>query len=315
MIDMIENSSRDNEWLHLLFICQSSHLTRRMNSINNRRAQNRHDVHDLRTIANFLIDEVDESFGFGFRGSLLARLVVGALHMSNDGAETCEIARRAIDLRKTEYRSSMLPMESAAIIRGLLRIQNVTDAFDVLNDELSLPLEGTPIDSPENMDRLKHRAYSMSSIASRHFYEGEPNCAVKACKMMTKLGPYIHQSGLTAEDLNMPWARIIQGAAQCESARRDGTVQCDSTIELPCNLVYSVLTAMNAFPSKNDDETYEALSNALVRRTLFITGAVSMEGCPEEGRGEAVFIGRSNVGKSSLVNMVCRDEDNFIIYH
>jgi GTP-binding protein EngB required for normal cell division len=40
-----------------------------------------------------------------------------------------------------------------------------------------------------------------------------------------------------------------------------------------------------------------------------------MEGCPEEGRGEAVFIGRSNVGKSSLVNMVCRDEDNFIIYH
>jgi hypothetical protein len=258
----------------------------------------------MRIIANFLIDEVDETFGFGFRGSLLARLSVGALHMSNDGAETCEIARRAIEVRKTEYRSSMLPMESAAIIRGLLRIHNVTDAFDVLNDELSLPLVGTDMDSSESRDRLKHRAYSLSSIASRHFYEGEPNCAVKACKMMTQMAPQVILSGLTAEDLNMPWSRIIQGAAQCESGRRDGSVQCDATIELPCNLVYSVLTAMNAFPSNNDDETYEALSNALVRRTNFITGAVDMEGCPEADRGEAVFIGRSNVGKSSLVNMV-----------
>lgn len=256
-------------------------------------------------IANFLIDEVDESFGFGFRGSLLARLTVAALHMSNDGAETCEIARRAINLRRTEYRSSMLPMESAAIIRGLLRIHNVTDAFDILDDELSLPMEGASLQTPESQDKLKYRAYSLSSIASRHFFECEPNCAVRACSMLTKLGPTICGSDLTAEDLNMPWARIIHGAAQCESSRRDGSVKCDSTIELPCNLVYSVLNAMNSFPSNNDDETYEALSNALVRRTLFITGAVSIEGCPDEDRGEAVFIGRSNVGKSSLVNMVC----------
>ena len=62
------------------------------------------------------MDEVDESFGFGFRGSLLARLAVAALHMSNEGAATCEIAARAIEIRKTEYKSSMLPMESSAII-------------------------------------------------------------------------------------------------------------------------------------------------------------------------------------------------------
>ncbi|EEC47349.1 predicted protein, partial [Phaeodactylum tricornutum CCAP 1055/1] len=41
-----------------------------------------------------------------------------------------------------------------------------------------------------------------------------------------------------------------------------------------------------------------------VRRVIFVTGAVTMEGCPPSDRGEAVFIGRSNVGKSSLVNMV-----------
>ena len=61
---------------------------------------------------------------------------------------------------------------------------------------------------------------------------------------------------------------------------------------------------MSAFPPENKDATFEALCNALVRRTVFVTGAVDMKGCPEADRGEAAFIGRSNVGKSSLVNMV-----------
>ncbi|EED91354.1 predicted protein, partial [Thalassiosira pseudonana CCMP1335] len=61
---------------------------------------------------------------------------------------------------------------------------------------------------------------------------------------------------------------------------------------------------MIAFPSENKDGTFEALCNALVRRTVFVTGAVGMDGCPEADRGEVAFIGRSNVGKSSLVNML-----------
>lgn len=36
-----------------------------------------------------------------------------------------------------------------------------------------------------------------------------------------------------------------------------------------------------------------------------MTGAIDMASCPEsDGRGEAVFIGRSNAGKSSLINML-----------
>jgi ribosome biogenesis GTP-binding protein YsxC/EngB len=129
--------------------------------------------------------------------------------------------------------------------------------------------------------------------------------AIKACKLLAELGPMIRLAGLTAEDLTMPWARIILGAAQCESGRRDGSIKVsDENIELPVNLVYAVLNAMTTFPSDNDDKTYENLSNALVRRTCFITGATSMSRCPEADRGEVIFIGRSNVGKSSLVNMV-----------
>ena len=93
----------------------------------------------MKIVSKFLIEEVEEGFAYGYRGSLLARLAVAALHM-----ESNDIARRAIMVRKLEHRCSMMPMESAAIIRGLLRVHNVTDAFEVLNDELSLPLKVSP---------------------------------------------------------------------------------------------------------------------------------------------------------------------------
>jgi len=102
-----------------------------------KRAQNLHDVHDIRNIERFLLEEVDESFAFGYRGSLLARLAVAALHMN---PPQHILARRAMDARLIHHRDSILPMESAAIIRGLLRVHNVTDALLVLEDELSIPL-------------------------------------------------------------------------------------------------------------------------------------------------------------------------------
>lgn len=125
--------------------------------------------------------------------------------------------------------------------------------------------------------------------------------------MLSELGPLIRQAKLSSEALNMPWLRIIQGAGHCETARRAGSLKLreeDANVELPCNVVYAVLNAMSTFPSENDDLVFEAISNALVRRVLFVTGAIDMSGCPPADRGEAVFIGRSNVGKSSLVNMV-----------
>ena len=131
--------------------------------------------------------------------------------------------------------------------------------------------------------------------------------AVSACAMLSELGPLVRRAGLTSETLDMPWLRLIQGAAKCETARRTGTIKVEAEekdIDLPCNVVYSVLNAMTTFPSDNDDLVYEAISNSLVRRVLFITGAVDMNGCPPADRGEAAFVGRSNVGKSSLVNMV-----------
>ena len=41
-----------------------------------------------------------------------------------------------------------------------------------------------------------------------------------------------------------------------------------------------------------------------IREATFVTGAVSMAGMPADGLSEVAFVGRSNVGKSSLINML-----------
>jgi len=170
----------------------------------------------------------------------------------------------------------------------------------------------------EARDKLIHRARSIASIASRHFYEMEPTQGIQAVMKLKDMGRLIIASGLTADMVGVPWDRLVKGAALCEKERRDG--KWDDVDESdkgdddndaaedpsiwPCNIVYTVLDAMISFPSENKDVTFEALCNALVRRTVFVTGAVDMDGCPDADRGEVAFIGRSNVGKSSLVNMV-----------
>mmetsp|Transcript_45627 Transcript_45627/g.111061 ORF Transcript_45627/g.111061 Transcript_45627/m.111061 type:complete len:555 (+) Transcript_45627:36-1700(+) len=67
--------------------------------------------------------------------------------------------------------------------------------------------------------------------------------------------------------------------------------------------VFVVLDAMHAAEIQPDAETFEFIANAAVRQVEFVTGAVSMETLPEP-MPEACFAGRSNVGKSSLVNML-----------
>mmetsp|Transcript_3806 Transcript_3806/g.6352 ORF Transcript_3806/g.6352 Transcript_3806/m.6352 type:complete len:726 (-) Transcript_3806:100-2277(-) len=338
------NSNNNNIQLHQLHSQRVSKLDEKTTADDVvkaiKRAQNLHDEHDVVEIAHFLLEEVDQSFAYGYRGSLLSRLAVASLHLQN-----YDIAKRCIIERRISHRSSMLPLESAAIVRGLLRCHRTEEAWEVLEDELSLPLEGSVQweNSDENStqkkndlngddellhledesirrrlaarDKLIHRARSISSIASRHFYEMEPTEGIKAVGKLKEMGGVVNEAGLTADDLGIPWDRLVKGAASCESKRRDG--KWDNAVEgedaassaeipssWPCNIVYAVLDAMIAFPSENKDVTFEALCNALVRRTVFVTGAVDMEGCPEADRGEVAFIGRSNVGKSSLVNML-----------
>lgn len=69
--------------------------------------------------------------------------------------------------------------------------------------------------------------------------------------------------------------------------------------------VFAVVDSMNAAGVCPNNETFEFLANSTVRQVEFVTGAVSMETLPPPVGAEVAFVGRSNVGKSSLVNMIC----------
>jgi GTP-binding protein len=45
-----------------------------------------------------------------------------------------------------------------------------------------------------------------------------------------------------------------------------------------------------------------------IKRAEYITSSPSYEKCPAPNKPEYAFIGRSNVGKSSLINMLCNNE-------
>mmetsp|Transcript_128071 Transcript_128071/g.370678 ORF Transcript_128071/g.370678 Transcript_128071/m.370678 type:complete len:368 (+) Transcript_128071:33-1136(+) len=175
-----------------------------------KRAQNLHDVHDLATIGAFLMDQCDEHWGFGYRGSLLSRLAVAALH-----CRETDLAMRAIQTRRIYERPSMLPYESAAIVRGLMRVDMVEEGWEVLQDELRLPMPGTNLQSDASREILKHRARALSSIASRHFYNGEPYVAAQALSELGSLGEFIEKSGLDSEEIDIPWARLVTAASKC----------------------------------------------------------------------------------------------------
>lgn len=47
----------------------------------------------------------------------------------------------------------------------------------------------------------------------------------------------------------------------------------------------------------------------IINSARFVISSPSVDKCPPEQRHEFAFIGRSNVGKSSLINMLCRRKD------
>ena len=208
----------------------------------------------MATIAAFLIDECDEHWGYGFRGSLLSRLAVAALHTNE-----FETAKRAIETRHVYERPSMEPYESAAIVRGLMRIQRVEEGWEVLEDELRLPLDGTAMDSPHNKELLKHRARSLASIASRHFYSCEPYVAAKALTKLGELGYLIDDSHMKGGDLDMPWARLVNAASACKKQMKSSPPpkfqHKGSSVDLPDDLSDLVWNAMLEFPCPGNEET------------------------------------------------------------
>lgn len=66
--------------------------------------------------------------------------------------------------------------------------------------------------------------------------------------------------------------------------------------------IVKVLVQMNGL---HNQEAIQYVTNYFLRNITFLMGAVSLEKAPPATCPEVCFIGRSNVGKSSLINMIC----------
>lgn len=50
------------------------------------------------------------------------------------------------------------------------------------------------------------------------------------------------------------------------------------------------------------------LCKMIITKAAYVISSPTVEGCPKPDRPEFAFIGRSNVGKSSLINMICNNQ-------
>lgn len=75
--------------------------------------------------------------------------------------------------------------------------------------------------------------------------------------------------------------------------------------EADTKTIITVLSALLSDDYLQDYESCQLIAGHYLRQLDFVKGAVSMETLPVADRPEMAFIGRSNVGKSSLINMLC----------
>ncbi|KAJ1430208.1 hypothetical protein B484DRAFT_396034 [Ochromonadaceae sp. CCMP2298] len=68
--------------------------------------------------------------------------------------------------------------------------------------------------------------------------------------------------------------------------------------------IHRAIFALLAVRGLDDNDSIQLITNSYLRSVDFVKGAVSLATLPEPDVPEVAFIGRSNVGKSSLINMI-----------
>eukprot|EP00934_Nitzschia_sp_Nitz4_P004213 Nitzschia sp. Nitz4//scaffold70_size99833//67444//69394//NITZ4_004602-RA/size99833-snap-gene-0.135-mRNA-1//1//CDS//3329557156//4203//frame0 len=273
-------------------------------------AETKTGIPELKSFRRFLSNntEWESNYTQTELASLYTRAAVASLGLGN-----LPIVRWSLQKRESFVSpQAQFPKDSYDLVRALAKAGNLTEAWAVLDEELPVPSQNVSVTELDVKTRLKYRVKSLVSIISEYFSHDAHALAVDSCQKLAVLGPLVRQTDEPPSYWGVPWLRLVKAAAKGETLRRTGVKKDEEekepevkgSTEMPCNMIYTVLNAMCTFPPNNDDLVYEAVSTALVRRVEFVKGAVTLEGCPKADRGEAAFIGRSNVGKSSLVNMI-----------
>ncbi|CAM9202755.1 unnamed protein product [Chrysoparadoxa australica] len=184
-----------------------------------------------------------------------------------DGGEDCE----------SWLRSN--PAEASGLVRACCKANDPTLGQQILEmSALKVPAKGEDQDAFRE-DHASFAASVYPNLCTAWLRDNNVAAAYAVLEDMAR-----GKLGISTESAN----RLIQSLHK----RRD------------LKGVFAVLDVMAAGKVEANDQTYEFVANAAVGKVDFVTGAVSMETLPTRWMPEAAFIGRSNVGKSSLINML-----------
>ncbi|KAI0559570.1 50S ribosome-binding GTPase [Gracilaria domingensis] len=197
------------------------------------------------------------------------------------------IRRRAQESRPHSLASD-IPLTTTMLrmtLRDDLKRKERTSAFEDIFDDLKADCAGVVKEPEDHHQRMRKIITVLLSTLQTFLEKGQTQLASELVE-------------------------VTRGVASCgERAAVDPRVF-NTTIRLLgknklLNNVFDILDMMRMTRVQPDNETFEFLANAAVRQVRFVMGAVSMETLPEPLGAEIAFVGRSNVGKSSLVNMIC----------
>lgn len=208
-------------------------------------------------------------------------------------ADRSDLALETFRLREQESNTPD-PAISAAVLRACLRATKVADIRRDARRDLELGvsqalaalLRDTKAMASAVDEEMAPAPYAMAlcSVQVALLRNGGVDDAIRALQALLALGRFGKRASTQVSEYN-------------ELVRQYGKVR-------RLEGVFGALDAMRAAQVPATHETYEFLANAAVRSVEFVTGAVSMETLPAAMGAEVAFCGRSNVGKSSLVNML-----------
>lgn len=182
---------------------------------------------------------------------------------------------------------------AASVVRAVLRDSkkrkmralDSRDVFEEMKTECKISRDLNPCDGHESGKSTSKKISALISVMNAFLADGDIKRVREALGAIGQLPIRSTDAGLPVKEYNtairfLGKSRLLTG-------------------------VFTILDLMRASNVEPNNETFEFLANAAVRQVDFVTGAVSMDTLPDPLATEVAFVGRSNVGKSSLVNMIC----------
>lgn len=166
-----------------------------------------------------------------------------------------------------------------------LRALDSQDIFDEVKKDCVFPVQNSVENSSAVSQNVARKAQALISIMNAFLTDGDVQRGTEALNVLKTLGATGPSAALPVTEYNTAIRHLGKSRSMTG--------------------VFYILDLMRASQVEPNNETFEFLANSAVRQVEFVTGAVSMETLPTPTSAEVAFVGRSNVGKSSLVNMLC----------